>query len=252
VGLRNPVGSLPLSVDDALAVIRDQHRQQCEFDPEADPTANLSFATTIKEWRNACDLVGTKALGQALNTFWGTSFTAAQWKEVLVPPEGRTLGDVCRLVASTACTKAVRPAGYFGASCNAAGAFLAVRALLAEAGAPVSEVRPEAPLSAFSGRYPRVFIDGVSILSPGALPPIAVHSPARWLALLAVGLGLGTFVVGSALQNLTVIEVSGAAFLVLIAAALVARKVRPTHLRFGSLQTIRDLSEAIARAKAHT
>jgi hypothetical protein len=62
-----------------LEVIRDTHRHQCAFDPEADSSATLSFETTVAAWRDACDLVSTDALGAALNEVWGITVTPPQW-----------------------------------------------------------------------------------------------------------------------------------------------------------------------------
>lgn len=48
----------PATPDHVLAVLRDEHRQECQFDPEVDPQALLSFESTVAEWREACDLLG--------------------------------------------------------------------------------------------------------------------------------------------------------------------------------------------------
>jgi hypothetical protein len=53
-----------------LDVIRDQHRQQCGYDPMADSDAELTFETTIAEWRDACDLLDWRRLGRALDREW--------------------------------------------------------------------------------------------------------------------------------------------------------------------------------------
>ena len=63
----NAVGHAPATPEFVLEVVRDSHRQQCAYDPEADPSAQLSFDTTVAQWRDACDLVGTKGLGVALD-----------------------------------------------------------------------------------------------------------------------------------------------------------------------------------------
>jgi hypothetical protein len=52
-----PPTYLPATPDYVLAVIRDYHRQQCQFDREAEPDVELTFQTTIAEWRCSCILL---------------------------------------------------------------------------------------------------------------------------------------------------------------------------------------------------
>lgn len=62
VDVHYPTIDEPATPDYVLAVLRDMHRQQCQHDPEADPSAVLSFDTTVTEWRAACDLLGWRQL----------------------------------------------------------------------------------------------------------------------------------------------------------------------------------------------
>jgi hypothetical protein len=139
------VAQAPASPEFVLDVLRDNHRHQCAFDPEADPTAQLSFDTTVAEWRIACDLIGTKGLGEALNETWELTIPPDAWQAVLEPPKSRTLRDVCELISSRTQRTLVLKAGYLGASSRSAAAFLAVRSLLLRAGADPATVRPSAP-----------------------------------------------------------------------------------------------------------
>ena len=58
---------MPATAEYVLDVIRDSHRQQSQIDAEADPDVDLTFETTVAEWRDACDLIGWQGLGQALD-----------------------------------------------------------------------------------------------------------------------------------------------------------------------------------------
>jgi hypothetical protein len=93
------------SPDYVLEVLRESHRHQCSFDPEADPTVELSFGSSVAEWRNACDLLGTKKLAEALNDIWGLTIPSSDWQAVLEPARSRTLRDVCGLIASPSATR---------------------------------------------------------------------------------------------------------------------------------------------------
>lgn len=42
---------VPATPEYVLDVIRDAHRQQCEYDPEATPEIELTFDSTVDDWR---------------------------------------------------------------------------------------------------------------------------------------------------------------------------------------------------------
>src|SRR5439155_4271641 len=91
-----------LTADEVLAFIVDMHRQQAQFDEMVDRDAVLTFDTTVRAWRAACDLVGSCSLGPALNAWFGTSYSREQWMHVLTPEKERTLRVVCDFVAAQA------------------------------------------------------------------------------------------------------------------------------------------------------
>jgi hypothetical protein len=124
--------------------------------------------TTVHEWREALDLVGWKALGQALNETWGTRFSPDQWFEVLEPAREKTLQGVCDLLATQARRPLVPPARMLGCECATAGVFLAIRSLLVQAGASPG-LRPSTPLAPFLENWPEVFQQQISRLAPGGL-----------------------------------------------------------------------------------
>jgi hypothetical protein len=52
----------PATAEYVLAVLRDMHRQQCQFDPEAELGISLNFESTVDDWLAACDLLSTRKL----------------------------------------------------------------------------------------------------------------------------------------------------------------------------------------------
>ena len=66
-----------------LAVIQDSHRQQCQYDPEADWDASLDFESTVSEWRDACDLLGWRRIMRSLNQEFGLDYSDDEWQAVL-------------------------------------------------------------------------------------------------------------------------------------------------------------------------
>ena len=229
-----------------LEVLRDTHRQQCAFDPEADPSVELSFETSVAEWRNACDLVGTRDLGVALNEIWGIAIPPRAWEAALEPPKVRTLRDVSELIASQAQRALVKNAGYFAAASRSAGAYLAIRSLLLRAGADAAAIRPSAPIADAARRYPHVFLGPISRLAPGRLPTVTVRTPLYSLALT-------TFVVGLVVALLFARHYPSIALASALLAGfglagtwIAARFMKPAEVRFGAIVTFRDLAMTIA------
>jgi hypothetical protein len=230
-----------------LAVIRDMHRQQCQYDPEADPGAVLSFDTTVAEWRDACDLLGWRELGRAYNQVWGITCSDAEWRAVLEPARQRRLADVCQLIAGRALRPLIRPSRLLGSTCAPAGAFRTIRSLLHEAGAPVGDIAPSTPLAPYTRQLAGVFLGPVSRLAPGALPPVRIRKPVYDAALWGLLLALVCVVVGEC-SEAHLLTVTG---VVLFAwgYALVwyaARCLLPASVEFGELRTFRDLAVVVA------
>lgn len=236
-----------VTADEVLAILRDEHRQLCEFDFEADPSISLSHDSTIADWRNACDLVSWKPLAKAMNSIWSVDIPTADWREVLEPPRTKRLRGVCELLARHAKLPRVRPAAIFGSSCASAGAFLTIRSYLADAGADVREIAPSTSLHEYTRRYSSVFVDRVPRLAPGALPPVRIRAPFRDnLALVAAIAGIVMMAghcVGEPFTTLAAGFVfCGCYFLTWT----VGRAILPASVEFEGLRTFRDLAKAIA------
>jgi hypothetical protein len=239
----------PATPEYVLAVIRDEHRQQCQHDPEADPAAVLTFDTTVGEWRDACDLLAWRELGRGYNQLWGIVCSNAEWHAVLEPADQRRLRDVCRLVAGRAVRPRIRPSRLLGSTCATAGAFLTIRSLLHGAGAPAGEISPSTPLAPYTRRFAEVFLGSVSRLAPGVLPPVRIRTPVYDVADRVLLVSLVCLVVGGC---------GGAHLLTGLGAVLfasgyalnwyAARCLLPASVEFGELRTFRDLAIVLAEA----
>ncbi|WP_165219941.1 hypothetical protein [Aquisphaera insulae] len=239
---------VPATPEYVLDVIRDSHRQQCRFDPEADPSVALTFETTVAEWRDACDLVDWRRLGRALDQEWRLGRPDASWRAVLEPARSQTLRDVCEFIATGASRPVIRPLTTLGRSCRPAGAFLAIRSLLREAGTDVDQVSPSTPLHDYTRRHPAVFLGPISRLAPNTLPAVGVSMP--WyeassfaipcigLLLLIAGLFLGP---GWTIAGVVV-------FLVGWAGSWLTAGLPPERVEFGDLRTFRDLARCLAES----
>jgi len=247
-----PTIDRPATPDFVLEVLIDSHRQQCEYDPEADSTINLSFNSTIQEWRSACDLVSSRELGRALNEIWETNLSDEQWDAVLTPAHEKTLSNVCELIAAHVAQPIVRPAQFFGGNCLSAGVFLTIRSLLYRAGADVSSIKPSTPIADYTRRHVALFLDAISRLAPGRLPPVRIRMPI-FNAIAAIGVVVGIIVVvfGFSLE-LAVVSLIGGVLSVccFVAISIYGRYLLPTSVDFGSIRTFRGLSHSIAEYQA--
>ncbi|QEH32538.1 hypothetical protein OJF2_10150 [Aquisphaera giovannonii] len=237
---------VPATPEYVLEVIRDSHRQQCRFDPEADPTMALTFETTVDAWRSACDLIGWRRLGRALDDEWRLGLSDTAWKAVLEPARERTLRDVCGLIAARGSRPVIRPLTILGRACRPAGAFLAIRSLLRDAGADVDGLSPSTPLREYTRHHPRVFLGPISRLAPNALPPVEVRTPLHEIS------SCGPFLVGFLLWIAGIFLGPGwslAGVLVMLAGWAVSwltAALPSERVEFGDLRTFRDLSHCLA------
>jgi hypothetical protein len=250
VDISYPTIDEPASPEYVMAVIRDEHRQQREYDLEADPEAVLSLETTVADWREACDLVGWRKLGRAHNQVWGINCSDAEWRAALEPADQKRLADVCRLIAAHAVRPVIRPSRLLGSHCGPAGAFLTIRSLLHQAGAAANEIAPSTPLAEYARRYTAVFLGPVARLAPGSLPPIRLRTPVYNAAFCGLLVAILCLLVGqcSGLYSLAIagllLSVSSYALL-----SYAARYMLGASVKFGELRTFRDLALVVANGK---
>jgi hypothetical protein len=241
-----PPAYVPATPDYVLAVIRDSHRQQCQFDPEAEPDVELTFQSTVAEWRSACDLLEWRQLGRALDSQWKLGRPDTAWHNVLEPAAARTLRELCEFIARGSVRPLVEPVNIMGATCLTAGAFLAFRSLLRDAGADVDSVAPSTPLDQYARRHLAVFLGPISWLAPNVLPEIKMSTPWYDLSLAGYVLGLLVAAVGCFVSPFVT---AAGVILAMVSWASVwisARLQLPSSVTFGDLRTFRDLAKVVA------
>ena len=241
-----PPAYLPATPEYVLAVLRDRHRQQCQIDPAAEPDVELSFETTIAEWRSACDLLDWRRLGRALNSEWKLGWPDTAWRTVLEPAKARTLREVCQFIAQEALRPTIEPISIMGATCLTAGAFVAIRSLLRDAGADVASVAPSTALDQYARRHLAVFLGPISCLAPNALPEIKISTP--WDDVCLVGFFLAVLLASAGWFISPLFTAAGIILALVSYAALwiMAPLLLPSKVVFGNLRTFRDLAKVVA------
>lgn len=236
--------AVTVTADDVLDIIRDRYRHAQELDPEVERGMDLTFGSTIAEWRNSCDLLPFTELWPALNSWFGVAFAAPEWREVLEPGEVKTLGGVCALIATQASRPTIGPFPVAGIECWSAGTFLTIRSLLSQAGVPVQNIRPSTLLADYAREYGSVFISEIGRLVPGALPvPKIEHTTAHKVSMAAVCAGFAVMLLAFNWHALFI------ACMVLLAIGFggvwISSKYPPKAVKFGDLVTFRDLTEIV-------
>jgi hypothetical protein len=140
-----------------------------------------------------------------------------------------------------------------GTSCSTAGAFLAIRSLLHDAGADVHAVAPSTPLKEYTRHYAGVFLGPISSLAPNSLPEVTIRTPEYDKACQVFAISCLLAILGFAMSWAAdipgeILSVFGVTLGVIswISIAIIARDVPPSEVTFGNLETFRDLATVIA------
>lgn len=179
---------------EVLSIFVDQHRNLVQFDPEGEPDVVLTFDSSIDDWRFACDLLGWRALGRALNEEWGMSLGAPEWRALLEPSRQRTLRGLCEAISCHAQIETFPEVGLLGCLSPDGRALRALRVELLRLGVSRNEIRRTTLVSPLLSRFGPGFLTSCSRLAPGVLPTVQlVGRVHRWLSAAAVLLFLATW-----------------------------------------------------------
>ena len=233
-----------------LSVLQDEHRQIVQVDDACDPDIDLTFDSTVADWRDAMDYLPAKQLGRGLNVSWALSLPDAAWRNILTPEREKTLRDVTNLIARHTTRTQLQPLQIAGTSCLPGAAFLAIKDCLAADNVDVSAIAPSTSLDEYTCHHWQTFILRISRLSPGALPLTSVQSYAHD-ANHAIGcLAVFTLALGLFAGRFTSI-VLAIGFTLQLLALMHGNCIRNCPLdvaKFGELRTFRDLSLCIAKS----
>jgi hypothetical protein len=235
----------PATPEQILGIFQDW--QRLEWGKHLIEKEILSFDTTIKHWRDNCELQGWQALGKSLNTYFGTAFSKDEWQVVMKSEKQKTLRDVCSLIATRAILPKVGELKVFGKSCKTASAFFALRLCLQKAGVDVAQIRPSSRLDGFLRLDTQAMIETISRLAPGRLPIMKTkfnmgHRFSGWVCLT----GLLSLIAGGMLKKPEWI-IFGCSALVLGFIAITAFSNRPAaKVQLEGCETFADLSRLIA------
>jgi len=73
------IEAVPASPDYVFEALRDSHRHQCSYDPEADPQSNCSSEPSVRVASRMRPRRNEK-LAEALNEIWGLTMLRSEWE----------------------------------------------------------------------------------------------------------------------------------------------------------------------------
>jgi hypothetical protein len=241
-----PPTYVPATPQYVLAVLRDQHRQDCSIEYDVEPQLELTFETRIAEWRFWCDLLHWRRLGRALDTECKFGLPDGAWRAVLEPARSRTLRDLCSFIAQTSFMPSIEPVNILNSKCLTAGAFLAIRSTLQEAGVNVDSVAPSTPLEPYARRHLELFIGPIARLAPNSLPDVKMSRPLYELCFWGSIFGVLVALAGSLISPIVPAGGVCVAALSWIGAWSSARFFHPTRVTIGDIRTFGDLARLVA------
>jgi hypothetical protein len=228
--------------EDVLGVLIDYARLS---DPLGEVLEPLEFETSVAAWRGSLELVGGKALGKELNKWFWVNIGEREWMRVLTPAKKRTLGEICDLIAAYGIKREIEAVTVMGCRCRKAGAFLAVREILAKAGADVSELHPTSRIEDYSRLFHADVFNQLVRLAPGQLPTVQREGGilgAYAISIFVCGvLCYAAILLGdSAVANRLLITT-----LALLLLTLIWGSIHQPRMRLGWVRTFRDLSRVL-------
>lgn len=247
----------PMTPEEVLSVFRGLER----LDVMRAPSEPIQFDTTIFDFYLRIDSTSVPFNVGASTWEWVTqvfdvSIPYRTWKAVVRPKNKPTVRDLCELIASEAVVEDVQPLSILGRECLPAGAFLAVRNMLADEGVDVSDLRPSTPLEPLLKQNPTLFQRMMIMLVPGRLPRLRTKMHRFQLAacclsyisvlLMAIAIPM-TF---HGMNGPTLLLLTGMVGIALSLVSLYAtRSLPPREATLGEMQTVRDLCYAIVKDK---
>jgi hypothetical protein len=216
---------------------------------------DLPINSLSREWKVARLMCGQRwrRVASLLNAEFDIAIDSETWRSVLHWRHHRTVGELCDLIAAHAKVRVVMPVTVMGSTSAAAGAFLAVRAVLRDAGANVSELRPTSPLAPYLDRCPGPLGRELRRMAPGNLPPIYLYAPLQAACAIGVLLSGAMFLVGLWLRiprwNPFAALITEFVFL---AMAWIGHRLSPPRVRFAGVKDFRDLCRVIVGERCTT
>jgi hypothetical protein len=157
------------SSNDILQILTDFYNCQSEFDPETEKGEELTFDTTIADWRIICDLVGPRKLAKYHHDLFKLQSPIADMENILIHEKQNKLRDFCNYIAQNGTRQDITPIISLGQSCMTASIFKTLLSNLKNRGINTDNIRPSSEFVPLFNKFGSELLEEVNKLAPGSL-----------------------------------------------------------------------------------
>ncbi|HNY01279.1 MAG TPA: hypothetical protein PKG48_01765 [Bacteroidales bacterium] len=157
------------SPEEILQLLKDFYNFQTQFDPEVESGEELTFYTTIADWRMICDLVSPMKLAKVHHEFFELKSSITELEDILYFEEKNTLRDFCEYIAKNASKEKIHPIITLGQSCMSAAIFKTLMTNLNKRGVNTDSIKPSSNFVPLFDKYAIELLEEVNKIAPGSL-----------------------------------------------------------------------------------
>jgi len=154
--------------EEILQILIDSYNCQVSFCGDAYTRHQLTFQTTIGEWRKICDLDKPVHLAEYLRGVFNMDTNQSDLINLLSSEDITTLGILCNYIADHSIKATITPA-VSESLCLEVSIFKALKNELEKKGIDTTDFKPSANFAVFFLKYTEEIISIISKLSPGTL-----------------------------------------------------------------------------------
>lgn len=226
--------------EEILQILNDFYLLQSEYIGEAKRGHKLSFETTIKSWRNTCDLLKPDKLAKVDYEYFGLTTDVLELENILRSEQEKTLKEYCEYIAQNTKRETITLRGSLGGKCLEAGIFKKINENLKKRGAKIKELKPSNNFPLLFKKYPSEIVEVVSKLAPGTIGyyKIKVNTVSKiggYLFLLAILILIIVLIVHKASWFLAI------PFIVSFIVISIGNKMKDALFDIGGYKTVGDL-----------
>lgn len=155
--------------EEILELLKASYNFQTQFDPEVDSGQELTFKTTIEDWRLICDLLPSNDLAKLYHGEYELTKPLSELELLLKNERQNTLGDFCKYISENAVKEIINPITLLGKECQEAAIFKTLLSKLSKKGVDIKGIRPSSKFRPFFNKNYSELLSITNRLAPGSL-----------------------------------------------------------------------------------
>jgi len=226
--------------EEILQIVLDFYHFQSDYCLEIEKEQNLNFQTTIKEWRNICQLLEPNKLASSYYELFNLTSDISELIDLLNNEEENTLQVFCKYIAQNAIKEKVNPIMSFGNEGNETAILKILQDELEKKGIEAKGFRPSTEFAPFFNKHASVLIEIISKLAPGSLTHYEIKQSI--IGRLGVLLTLCSFII--LIAALMIHKVTWYVFIPFAISAILLfykNNKKLVQYKIGGYNTVRDL-----------